>query len=217
MPTKKKNYNKNFNSFPLKQKQYSVQKVVTVDFVLQSSTIGVPGTLIFRANDCGDPFEGATAASYQPRGYDQLAGLYNKSVVVGSRMKIAWQPSNAGINIMGIAILNTPVPRTTIRDYLESKHVVYTMGGGNSAHDTMHLTSKFSTKKFAQIDDVLDNDDLYGITSTIQANTVQPLTEWYFHIFTIDMDDDGSQGVQEPLIDLNYSIVFMDPKEIVAS
>lgn len=203
---KSKRSRKYQNRYPLATVLSSKMKFRTE--VSLTSAAGAPAVNVYRANDIGDP--NATAIGHQPRGYDQIVPLYERSLVTHSKIRIMCQPQNAGTNYYAICLLDNATPLLSLNDYLESKYVVYKLAGGNTAHSTVTMSLSWDDRRITGVKDPLDDDDLSGFTNETQALTVQPLNSWFYHVFTIpSLGADGGQQSLDVAID--YDVKFHQP------
>lgn len=123
-----------------------------------ASTSGILQVHVFSANNLYDP--DVTGTGHQPMGHDTMATLYNHYVVLGSKITVQWGQVNTSGgtgNLMVGCYLDddSTVPYTGYSGLIESRK-------GTSKLITLQrnaisTTSKFSAKKFFNVNDVKDN------------------------------------------------------------
>jgi len=185
--------------------------------------MGQPGVLVngvayntFKANGCYDP--NATGVGHQPRGWDEHVSLYNKYVVLGS--KITFQPTqldstDTNVGYFGI-IKRTNTEQilgqtTSIGDIMEARKGVYRrMNGFRSGGRPLTLTSKYSHKKH--------------FNTKPTEHTLQTTTDPHgdalanFDVYMIpNASETGNPGPCPCLITIEYIVLFKDPKHLAQS
>lgn len=164
---------------------------------------GLAATYVFAANGLFDP--NITGVGHQPTGFDQLMGLYNEYVVIGSTIKVVFSNiDNANPQTVGIALLDFNATSADIRNYIENGYCTWTTlsqrGGGK---DTATLTLKADISKFSS-QDVLTEDGFSGIS------TSNPDDTHFFHLFAVAADNSTDTGLVTAGVEINYDCVFRD-------
>lgn len=140
-------------------------RLVYVDNV----TIDVPSTGLytfhsFRVNSIYDP--DSTGFGHQPYGHDELAKLYKRYRVTGSKITVTAMPGAGNSNFaMGIKQTNSSVIATSPLILQEQPGFRYRLFGNGTQTPTPRITSKWSLKKYAgraMMDDIYAAD--FGVT-----------------------------------------------------
>lgn len=177
-----------------------------------SSVLGGIGTQYFRANSIYDP--DYTGLGGQPMGHDTYEALYDKYIVVGSKLSVDWSNTQANDGkynmVVGNFLTDTPTyPYTTYTGAIEAKK-------GNYRNiifqrNSVRTKSYFSTKKYFNIKDVKDNVGVYG--ALFGANPQEPA---YFLLWAQSKDGSTSNSVQITAI-IDYIILLQEPKTLSQS
>lgn len=172
--------------------------------VVSSTTIG---TYVFRANSCFDP--DYTGAGHQPMGFDEWSALYNSYTVLGSKINASWMIGSNRSCIIGIHLSDGPAPAyTAYSSYIESRKGTHkVVSDPDRAYRTV---SKFSAKRFFNVSDVKDNDEL----SAAVADDPSKLA--YYVLWS--QDEDGSSSLTNyVLVTIDYIVAFRNPKDLIPS
>lgn len=176
-----------------------------------TSTSGVIGSKVFRANSIFDP--DYTGTGHQPMGHDTWESLYNHYVVLGSKISVRLMPtstSNTAPGIAGIYLTDsTSVPYTVPSSFLEAKKGTYThISPGINRLPV--VKSFFSAKKYFNVTDVKDNlrsiGAAFGANPTESANFVI----WYATL-------DASTQAMSLVITVDYILAVSEPKDLTQS
>lgn len=178
---------------------------------------GVSGTLsaaVFRANSPHDPNQ--SGVGHQPMAWDEYSQLYNHYVVLGSKITVQFASNVASTlspPVVGIFQSDDTTYSTQyITSLIEQNRCVYRMIAHGYQVKPTTLTSKFSTKKFFNVNDVKDNLDRLG--APIGSN---PGEEAYFVVFCGDqLEGEDISGVYA-LCTVEYIVAFSEPKELAQS
>lgn len=177
-----------------------------------TSTNGIIAEYIFRANSIHDPnFSGV---GHQPMGHDQMATLYNKYIVLGSKITIQVYGTNTGSQgiMAGLMLSKNSNPTSTYSVYTEfseakrgtSKFVV-------SDPSVSTLTNTYSAKKFHQVTDIKDNKARLG--NNFGAN---PL-DGAFYAFWLQSADITSTTQVRAIVNIDYIVLCSEPKLLFES
>ena len=218
---KKKKYQNKISSYPFPKTQ--VAKLRYVEEINLNMT--EPGLLSngiafqsFRANGIFDPNATVSSHSHQPRGRDTYATLYDKYVVLGS--KITVQPMNidsVATNSAYYGVIrrnetdNILNGSQTIGDIMESKEGVWAqMNGFRSGGNPRKLTMKYGHKKEFK-------------TCPVE-HQVQMITDPHgtagmrYDVYMIPRDTlDSDPGPCPVLVTLEYIVLFTDAKHLAQS
>jgi len=154
-------------------------------------------------------------------GFDQWSAIYERYVVVGSKINVQYGPQTVGsvapgfygISMYGTAGQLIATYPGNLDSVMESKlsGKIHTMAGNfNSAATPRTMNRTFSAKKFFGKANVTDDTD---IGATINAN---PLNQCYFGVWY------GSSGGNDPgsasfKIMIDYIVLFHEPYLLPAS
>lgn len=175
-----------------------------------TSTTGLIGTDIYRANSVYDPYQ--PSGGHQPMGYDVWASMYNHYVVKGARIRItpAVDTSAASPCMFGVYLSDdvTP-PYSTWTAYMEARKGTCKQYLGRQSF-TKSAISKYSAKQFYNIKDVRDN------VSRIGAGTASnPTEEALFIVWVQNMDSSTDSYLFNITID--YIVEFSEPRDLPQS
>lgn len=208
---RKSNYGKSFmmkvpSGMPLQRRAYlRYSQGVTV-----TSTSGVPGHHIFRANGVYDP--DSTGVGSQPMGRDEWAALFNHTCVVRCRMTaypIFGSPGDVQ-STYGVTISDDgTTPYSDWTGYSEAKK------GSVKFHSTYErdpgkVISYYDAKKFYNLKDIKDNVDRVG--AAVGAN---PSEGAFFDLWFQTLD--GSTNSIQFACVLDYVIDWSEPKDLAQS
>ena len=174
---------------------------------------GLPATYTMSANGLFDP--NISGVGHQPRGFDQIMGLYERYTVTSSKITIYAAindiSGNNSLGVLSVIPANKSVVTLSGVDMLEeplSKTSVFTTNGGTVQP---YVTNYVSCKTFLGKKDLLDDDSVSGDA------TQNPADQVYWQI---------SYGTTSPTIDLSgaqlfviieYNAVFSRPEVITSS
>lgn len=120
----------------------------------------VPVTNVFRANSVFDP--DFTGGGHQPRGFDQMAVLFNKYTVVGSKITASYMSDNTAGDkyIIGINLRSVSAEAGLLTTLTEEARANITTMGVLTPKRT--LTKRFSPKKFFRVPSSMNDDEQQG-------------------------------------------------------
>lgn len=167
-------------------------------------------TYVLRANSAYDP--DYSFGGHQPRGWDQLSQMYNKYVVLGSKLTVTFNNQLSTPVIVGIAEMNSPTA-TTHNEYIEGiNRVTYKQLSGNTgSSNQVTVVEKHSPKRFFGISNVKDDDNLRAV---ISAN---PVNNAYWHMFCYDMGMATVSNAVYYTYQIEYIILFSEPVRAASS
>ncbi len=178
---------------------------------LNGGAAGAAATVLYRANDCYDP-EVASGGG-QPRGFDQLMGLYDHGTVIGSKITIRAANTDATYAfLIGCAVMSGATALTAaVSDYMEqfsTRSIILSDSAGGQSVGI--VSNSMSTKKYLSIGAVLSEKDLSF------DNSSSPAEQIYYHLFISSVQpQDGS--VVSFNVTIDYTVVFTEPRELAAS
>lgn len=194
-------------------------KVRYVDTV--SINPGAAGALAYatwNANSIYDPY--TTGVGHQPLGRDQLAAIYSRYTVLGSRFKFRTFPSdNAHVqdivaygamlsetSSIAASTFTTLIEQGSVFDVARADSVTY---GGQGLPPNVSVT--YDPRKFFGVKDPQDDD---GMGADIGASPSRPafFQAWIQLIYNAD-DIAGCVS----LVEIDYEVLWSQPEEVVAS
>lgn len=170
-------------------------------------------------NDLVDPE--ITGGGGKPRYYDQLAALYDRFTVMGSRIKVVHaSPSStfaSGTVIMVVrpvsndgyvqynALQNMELPNSRYK-------IISSFSGGPSQRTITHYAK---TKTVMGVKDVVDNVDLSGTAQP--AGGSSPLSEWRWNISMGTFDGTTQTVTYTILVTIIYYVKWSEKVDIAVS
>lgn len=167
----------------------------------------------WRANSIHDPRY--AGGGHQPLGSDEWSLFYNHYVVLGSRIKYTItgdDSSSSGSQFINSFLSDdgTVASAGNISTLIESGRGMTKVLQGYAGNNRVILTTNYSAKKFFNVDDVADNLDRIGA-----AFGSDPTDEALFVLTTIN-----TQAINYGLtclVEIEYIVLFSEPRELVAS
>lgn len=145
-------------------------------------------------------------------GFDQMAQFYETYTVLGSKItvQVATETANNGFNYMcGVYLDETAdFPYTGWEGLREarkgmSKLITHQRNG-------QWLKAKYSAKKFHDVKDMKDNEDLDALVTTNPTNNA------FFVVWMQPLDGTTEQSV-ELCVTIDYIVMFRNPKQLERS
>lgn len=191
-------------------------KLRYVDSIQMDAGVGTVDSHAFVANSCFDP--DLVLGGHQPLAFDQWSVFYNHYVVVGSKIKATFSsqtssPSTNGFFIHGITLQDDPTFTANPFHLMEqpltkvTKQSVHT-----NAQRIKSVTRTFSAKKFFNVTNVTDNISRIG--APVTAN---PSEQAYFIVYTGNADPLADSQAVTVLIEMEFIVIFSEPKEVPQS
>lgn len=172
---------------------------------LNPGVAGVPATYVFSANGAYDP--NITGVGHQPRGFDQLAALYDHYYVMNATIKITWTSLRASSTenfVVGVQLQDDATPEADMIQAMEGRHTDYTCI--QSSGDIKKTSLKFNAQSFFSINDRLTYGD----------RTQNPGDQAYFVCF-VQPPTALDQNAVEGIVEIQYDIKFTEPNNVAAS
>lgn len=176
---------------------------------------GLVASASYNAGSCFDPR--VNIGGGQPRGFDQWMAFYSHFVVLGSKIKCTFQttglqPSD-GNGIVGIYLKAGSVSEIlTIPDLIENPNTVHKpvgpVGGYNS---TAIVTKTYSAKRFLGRESVLSDPALKGST------TADPTESAFYEVCAGPSNTGDNLGSVRVLVEIEYIVAFIEPKNLSSS
>jgi len=176
-----------------------------------STLVGIPIPLSFRANGPYDP--DVAFGGTQPRGWDQIASMWERHTVTHSRCKVNFMPE--GVNEPGdhhplicyLQLSKHPAPAIlTPRDALESRDVAAAPWAAGQGARGMTLTKSCNTAKFFSVVDILDSPLYSGGPSGLPAGSHQA----YYNLSFSPTHVAAHSGC-DVVVTIDYTVVFTNP------
>lgn len=179
-------------------------------FSINPGTAGAPGYYSFRSNSCFDT--NLTGTGHQPRGYDQLAALYQYCSVRECQVELFFITSDGAPVIVSISADANPDTFTNAPNQLkmmESRTAVFGQCGGISGGKTPgKLTMRIKPWQLAGTT-LKETDYKHGVSTN-------PVISQFLNIRACphDVSDVGPVNCQ---IRLTFQVVFSEPQAPGAS
>lgn len=207
--TPKHRYAQGTPSGMTKEKRVSLRYCQKVDI---STTAGVLGSHVWRANSLYDPNYTDTVGDHQPMGFDNWADLYNHYTVESATIEAVWGVDSAIDNAYASGVYLTDVftvPYTDHTEFKEAKKGTVKYCTGRSV-TPMKTKSSFDATKFFNITDVKDNVARIGSLTTTNP------TEGAFFVTWIQGLNASSEQFQ-CVVTIDFNVVFSEPKDLPQS
>ena len=215
---RKNKYRKRLYNTYLKKSLLGNSRIVKLKYAhvqnAQVPQLAQPAIQTWRANNVFDPQH--SAGGHQPRGYDQMAELYNDYCVVASRISVNWTPHGNDENSFFCAIQLSTLdptpsgPATSIR-IAEDRHSIF---GFMTPFIPKRLSKGYSTKKFFQAKNPIGDNRLCGRVIDIPLTPLhQPSLAALYHVITCNANNAVSVITDVALNTLvEYTVIFFNPK-----
>lgn len=199
------------SSSPLGKSFKMYTKYVETAVSLNPGVGGTPAHYVFSANGVYDP--NVTGTGHQVLGFDQIMPMYDHYTVIGSRIKIIGANTTATNNqYLILSLSDSAVSVSDIRQLIENGNCRYNiLSVDQGDHGVETLTLNFNPKRFFSHKSVMDNRALQG---SIAGN---PSEQAYYHITVAPMDGSSDSGVVRVHVEIEYIVVFTEPKKLVLS
>lgn len=176
-----------------------------------SSTSGVLNSEVFAMNDIWDPE--VAAGGHQPMGFDQMAALYNRYIVLGAKVRVTFY-DNASTHSVP-AVVGACTSDGTVAPYIESKYFIEAKRGSfrhitGGARRPITVTCKYSPKRFFGIKDTKDHHSTIGALVTGSPNNRA------FCIVWCQATDGGTQSLSMTVV-IDFLVQFTEPKDLDGS
>jgi len=185
------------------------------DLISIDAGAGTTATHVFRANDLYDP--NSSGVGHQPLGFDEWMGFYNHFTVIGSRITAVFMPEGTTVgtnsHIISITVEDDTTASTTITDMMEKTGSVWKYSGPADAGTggSRTLRKSFSTKKFFNVTNVKDNNDLKGSVSA------GPVDQAHYHLTYAAADGSSNAGAITVAVTIEYIALLSERKNLVQS
>lgn len=188
-----------------------------VEQIALNAGIGTIASVDFKANGCHDPY--TPSGGHQPLGWDEWKSFYNRYIVLGSKINVAFSQSTAGANTAPVACGvfvsddgTIPTSVTTIAEQGLSKWKYLSAPAGTGSNAIAKVSQTFSSKKFFNVADLKDNYDRYG--ANVEAD---PTDQAHFMVWCGDIAPSGDPAGINAFVVVDYIVMFSEPKALVQS
>lgn len=156
----------------------------------------------FRLNSVFDP--DYTGAGHQPKGFDQLAELYNRYIVTGCKVEIDASCLDTTANILAIEANDDSSLFTRVDELVESARVSYKVLSPATGQDRARLKRYYSMKRLSGKKSVIANNDLDASVTT------NPSDIYYLNVYVGQIDGSFAAVHTDFIIKLTYYVTFLD-------
>lgn len=178
--------------------------------VLSFPAPGSPSIWVFRANSLHDPDQ--SGGGHQPRGFDQIAPMYDHYVVIGAKIRVTFIPrgdvtdTNDSMYV-GISCKDTQTGLSSANDYIESRSCTYRAIMVNQVEQrSPTLTMSVNPNRFLGISKPLSSPDVRAFTNANPTDGV------YFHVFAEPLATADTPNPVRIQVFIQYTCVFVEPK-----
>lgn len=161
------------------------------------------GVLTFKANSLNDPW--GTSSTQDPLGFNEYAAMYNKCVVVSSKIYLLAHASTAtGAILYGVSLMPNSTTLSDINHYREHKITSARMLSPDVDHSG--VVSKYKGKRYEKIVKWKDAENFHAVTTPADPTTVR-----YYHVWVGDVTGANNAGIEFSGT-IEYNVLFFDPK-----
>lgn len=177
-----------------------ITKLRYCDSYRMTSTLGAVITSNFRANSIFDPYE--TGVGHQPMWRDNFAAIYNKYVVLGSKITVTFLNNSANNAVVGINGEDDTSSSTTVTTRMEMNNSVWAgMNSQSSSAGTQKLFYTYNPKEDLGSDVKDDQGSLVDVGST-------PTEQWFYSVWGALLE--GTTGTFDILVEIDYTVKFAE-------
>lgn len=179
-------------------------KFRVVESIAQASGAGAIQTFQFKLNSLNDP-TGVLSASL-PLGLDQWAAMYQRYVVVGTKVYLkAHAESVTGSIVYGLNIMQDSSALSNYKHYMEMPRTRSKLLSSDVDHSGLGVG--WSLKKNEKVRKVKDAEDYHADFSTTPGD---PTEIRYAHLWFQDVNS-TSAATLEGVLTLEYVVLLFDP------
>jgi len=176
-------------------------------YAVSALAAGTRTSQTIRGNGMYDPDQ--TGTGHQPRGFDQIAALYNYYCVTASSIRVRFSSAAAGngvlIGLQADATVATAPVSTTVTEFMESFPYNVLCSNTDGSQSVVQLTDKRTTRAMSSTP-VPDSEN----TSAVTTN---PANEWYWKIVVFNANPTSSV-TGSLFVDIWYEAEFSEPIEV---
>lgn len=187
---------------------------VTLRYVSYASISGGFSNQVVSANNIFDP--DTSGGGHQPLGFDNWAALYATYIVVGSRIRVTFQPSTSSATepyIYGVYLSDSSsLGATEWTVVAEQPACAWVMGSNDwdSGSSQKELFGTFDAAKFFNVVNVKDNESRFG--GGIGGAPSDPV---FFHLFGGGIN--GTAQASTMAYEIEYDVIFSTIKQLAQS
>lgn len=212
---KRRPYKKRRRSMNLSRTIQPYARICKMRYVERTTLIVTTGIMmhhVFRANSVWDP--SFTTTGHSCYYYDQMAAKYNHYTVYGSKMTVtASQLDNVPqANVVGVNLQpgSSSPAGWYWGTYIEAKQGEFRHMSASNAIKPVKFGATFSAKKFFNVKDVIDNQNLRAAVDT------NPAEEAFFDLW-MQPHDQVSDTAVDFVVVIDYIVKWTEPKDIDGS
>lgn len=176
-----------------------------------ASTGGAFNHFVMSMNDIFDPE--FAVGGHQPMGFDQMAAMYNRYLVLGSKITVSFYDNASTHNtpvLVGACMSDAATPPyTTTTGYIEAKRGQWRTITGGQRYATK-LQCRYSPKRFWGLKDIKDNREKIGSGVTASPEQIAHCIVW------IKATDGGTQSLSVTTV-IDFLVQFSEAKDLVQS
>lgn len=194
---------------------FNYSETVVIDPVTSES-----GDHVFSANGISKPDYTNSLNVHQPYGTDQITPFFDHYTVVGSKCTVKAISGQIGLPCcLGLALkdaataINTSAKALRERGGTQLKLMAPVGGGANK----QSISRTYSAKKFHGKSTVVGESELRGNTSAISDYTNNPAEQAFYHVVVAPQHQGDNVGAQIVQVDIQYTVVFTEPKVLASS
>jgi hypothetical protein len=169
--------------------------------------VGLVANHVYSCNGLFAP--NITGGALQPRGFDQIAPMFDHYTVVGAKIRVLFSTASGnGPLICGVHLKDTSSTSTSLLNAMESRSVksrVLTL------EKPVVITFKINLSKFLGRPSILSEDNCRGDISS------NPAEQAYFHVFASSADAGTDGGVVNMQVTIDFIVAWTEPHQPTAS
>jgi len=181
--------------------------------VVIDPSISSIGSHVFSANGLYDP--DITGTGHQPLGFDNLMALYDHYTVLGSKLTATFIAPTTSVTTsasnVGVLLDDNSTAYTTLESIREQGRVHYRTMTVSGSSNPSKITKFYSAKKFHGLINVQDNEDYKG------DSAANPAEQAYFQVFVEPVNNSYDISAVNVQIQIDYIVVFSEPKQLAQS
>jgi len=217
MPNKKKNNKKYYKKKSYKRKSVVQKGPLALrmpvkmrynDSFSLDPIASLASNHVFSCNGLFDP--NITATGHQPRGFDEIIAMYDHYVCIASKITVTVANPHERACIVGIVVKDGVTTTADPEDLMENRYMKYiTIPGRNGevGESVRTISMKVNPNKFLGRSKPMADPELKG------SSTSNPAEGCFFHVFCYLIDPSVEQGALTAQVVLDYTSVFIEPKQ----
>ncbi len=186
-----------------------------VQHVSVNPASGLAADYVFRANSIHDP--NFTGGGHQPYGHDTLELLYDRYMVVGSKITAEFvstgtSPATTDA-VVGISLEDDSVTNTLTHHWMEQPKSNWKMiGPSDGGKGSAKLTKTFGLKKFFGVVNPADVPTRFGA----QFGSNPSETAWY-HLMVAPVNPTDDTQLVNIMVTVEYTVLVTELKDLTQS